>query len=302
MPERVRAPTIASWPSRRLSSRVRPSFPPGRTCSTTSVSAPRTSGTRARDSSTGCPTAAASTSRTRRVDRHAAGARREPPGAPLARQGRGRARLHLRRPRPPDEPLRQRARAASASARATSSACSPGASRSSTSPRSGPSRTGASSARSSRRSGPSRSARGWRSAKREGRSSPPRRSTSGRSPASATSLPDLEHVILVGAGRARDRRAGHRRLRPAAWSRRPTSSRSGRPIPEDVALVHFTSGTTGTPKGAVHVHEAVVAHHVDRQARPRPPPGRRLLVHRRPRLGDRHLLRHHRAALERRHE
>ena len=27
-------------------------------------------------------------------------------------------------------------------------------------------------------------------------------------------------------------------------------------------LLHFTSGTTGRPKGAVHVHEAVVAHHI----------------------------------------
>ena len=32
--------------------------------------------------------------------------------------------------------------------------------------------------------------------------------------------------------------------------------------PEQMALLHFTSGTTGKPKGAIHVHQAVVAHHV----------------------------------------
>jgi acetyl-CoA synthetase len=32
--------------------------------------------------------------------------------------------------------------------------------------------------------------------------------------------------------------------------------------PEDMALLHFTSGTTGTPKGAVHVHNAVLQHHL----------------------------------------
>ncbi len=30
--------------------------------------------------------------------------------------------------------------------------------------------------------------------------------------------------------------------------------------PDDLALLHFTSGTTGTPKGAMHVHEAVLTH------------------------------------------
>src|ERR1019366_5203556 len=32
--------------------------------------------------------------------------------------------------------------------------------------------------------------------------------------------------------------------------------------PGDRALLHFTSGTTGRPKGAIHVHQAVVTHHV----------------------------------------
>jgi acetyl-CoA synthetase len=32
--------------------------------------------------------------------------------------------------------------------------------------------------------------------------------------------------------------------------------------PEDLALLYFTSGTTGRPEGAMRVHEAVVAHHI----------------------------------------
>jgi acetyl-CoA synthetase len=31
--------------------------------------------------------------------------------------------------------------------------------------------------------------------------------------------------------------------------------------PEDLALLHFTSGTTGMPKGAMHVHKAVLTHY-----------------------------------------
>ncbi len=73
-------------------------------------------------------------------------------------------------------------------------------------------------------------------------------------------LPDLEHILVMGEGPATTDTAGVTslaRLTEEASSRfeiPPTEA-------EDVALLHFTSGTTGFPKGALHVHEAVVAHH-----------------------------------------
>ncbi len=73
-------------------------------------------------------------------------------------------------------------------------------------------------------------------------------------------LPSLEHVLLVG-----DREQGPAVPGTHDWSRlleqASTEYTIGPTDPEDRALLHFTSGTTGTPKGAVHVHEAVVAHH-----------------------------------------
>jgi acetyl-CoA synthetase len=76
-----------------------------------------------------------------------------------------------------------------------------------------------------------------------------------------SALPFLEHVVLVGeGGRPADvpGTLDYRRLMAGADDRYEI----GPTDPEDAALLHFTSGTTGTPKGAVHVHEAVVAHHV----------------------------------------
>ncbi len=73
-------------------------------------------------------------------------------------------------------------------------------------------------------------------------------------------LPHLAHVILVGEGETPTAVPDtvDYATRMAAVSPRYTIAPTR---PDDPALLHFTSGTTGTPKGALHVHEAVVAHH-----------------------------------------
>jgi len=70
-------------------------------------------------------------------------------------------------------------------------------------------------------------------------------------------LPELHHVLLVGETSTPPGTLAYQELLDAAdgsFEIPPTD-------PEDMALLHFTSGTTGRPKGAVHVHGAVVAHH-----------------------------------------
>lgn len=72
-------------------------------------------------------------------------------------------------------------------------------------------------------------------------------------------LPGLVHVIVVGGDApegaglyAWDELVEHA---SASFTIAPTDL-------EEMALLHFTSGTTGRPKGAIHVHGAVAAHHV----------------------------------------
>ncbi|MGD9997033.1 MAG: acetate--CoA ligase [Ilumatobacteraceae bacterium] len=70
-------------------------------------------------------------------------------------------------------------------------------------------------------------------------------------------LPTLEHVLLVDDDGSVPGAVDLRALMASQseeFEIPPTD-------PEDMALLHFTSGTTGRPKGAVHVHGAVVAHH-----------------------------------------
>jgi len=72
-------------------------------------------------------------------------------------------------------------------------------------------------------------------------------------------LPKLRHILVVSEGGAVPEAPGvldFGRLMACAspvFGVAPTG-------PEDRSLLHFTSGTTGKPKGAVHVHGAVVAH------------------------------------------
>jgi acetyl-CoA synthetase len=71
-------------------------------------------------------------------------------------------------------------------------------------------------------------------------------------------LPTLRHVIVVDDG-------GGVPAGALGWNDVvvPASSELEIPPtpPDTLALLHFTSGTTGKPKAAMHVHGAVVAHH-----------------------------------------
>jgi acetyl-CoA synthetase len=74
------------------------------------------------------------------------------------------------------------------------------------------------------------------------------------------SLPHLEHVLLIGDGGRRTDVPGTRDL-AGLMEEAADDCAPERTSADDPALLHFTSGTTGTPKGALHVHGAAVMHY-----------------------------------------
>ncbi len=73
------------------------------------------------------------------------------------------------------------------------------------------------------------------------------------------SLPDLRHVLIADLPSAAEPPEGTLNLQ-TLMDHASDQFTTVATVDEDLALLHFTSGTTGRPKGAMHVHGAVTAH------------------------------------------
>jgi acetyl-CoA synthetase len=72
-------------------------------------------------------------------------------------------------------------------------------------------------------------------------------------------LPDLERIVIVQRGK--EMSDSEDLSYEEAMARASDSFETVRTSKEDYAIMHYTSGTTGKPKGAVHVHNAVIGHY-----------------------------------------
>jgi acetyl-CoA synthetase len=70
-------------------------------------------------------------------------------------------------------------------------------------------------------------------------------------------VPTLQHVIVAAEG---DEPPSGTLAYGTLMRQTGDAAPAARTAGSDLALLHFTSGTTGTPKGAMHVHDAVLTH------------------------------------------
>jgi acetyl-CoA synthetase len=73
-------------------------------------------------------------------------------------------------------------------------------------------------------------------------------------------IPTLAHVLIADSAAGTPLPAGGQDL-DALMREASDEFATVATAADEMALLHFTSGTTGKPKGAMHVHEAVVAHY-----------------------------------------
>ncbi|CAM2184943.1 Acetyl-coenzyme A synthetase [Paraburkholderia sacchari] len=74
-------------------------------------------------------------------------------------------------------------------------------------------------------------------------------------------MPSLKHVLLVAEDGGQTAVPGTRDL-AMLMAQASDACACEQTSANDLALMHFTSGTTGTPKGALHVHGAAITHWV----------------------------------------